>query len=131
MLLLFLNFLCRLSSRCEHPSNFQISPYKDVAVKRFLWDSNVWICELFDVKYFFQKFANCCFQAFERNTSIYLYRSTYFSSIRQIHAVDPFETYLVVVDRIGRCTSSRHVILWCLLISIHHFNDSTPLSGGD
>lgn len=57
--------------------------------------------------------------------------STYFFLFRQTHTVSPFDSYPIGVDCIGRCTSSRHVIFWCHVISIHHFRDCTLLSGGN
>lgn len=43
-----------------------------------------------------------------------VYHSTWFmqfSSFRHIHTVDQFDWYHISVDRIGRCTCSRHVFL--------------------
>lgn len=48
--------------------------------------------------------------------------SMHFFSFMQIHTIGPFDSYLVGVDRIGRCTCSRHIVpYYTASMNVHCF----------
>ena len=61
----------------------------------------------------------------------YWVQAAHFSSTGRAHAIDPFDSNPVAVDRIGRCTCNGHIVLWSRIVSIHGLQDCTLLSGDD
>ena len=48
-----------------------------------------------------------------------------------LHTIDPFDSNLVAVDRIDRCTCNGYIVFWCCIISVHGVCNCTFLSGSD